>query len=736
MIRSLHRWFGLIAAVLLTTVALSGMALSVFPVSEAFTRPAAQAISVAELAARVQVAEPSVEQIRRAPSGRLTAYYFEGDQPASAVIDPTTGKPAGSADTSALQRWLTNFHRSLLLDDTGRLVTAAGAAIMLLMTVSGLFLLARRAGGWRALLKPMRGQGDGRLHAVMSRLALPGLLLSSLTALWMTAATFGLLPDGAGAPPFPAEVSGQTGVALAAIPLLQETPIEELRSLSFPAKTDATDVFTLKTAAGEGYIDQGNGRLLAWTDAGWTDRVSHLVMMLHTGQGLAWLGLLLGLSALSVPVLGWTGVSVWLAAWLARRRDGKAASVPAADADTIVLVGSEGGTTRGFAATLQSVLSAQGLGVHVGPMTGFDPNRWPKARRIILLAATYGDGAAPASASGFLAEFMHCPAKPGLPLAVLGFGDRSFPAFCGFAAEIARIADQKGWKLLTPFDTVDRRSPQDFARWGRSLAQALSLDFELNHQPAALKTWAMSLVSRRDYGADVQAMTAILRFALPKTSLWHRLTGQGLPRFEAGDLIGVVPQGSDLPRFYSLASGTRDGFLEICVRKQAGGLCSGQLAALEPGDTMTAFVRPNPAFRPVRGRRPVILIGAGTGIGPLAGFARANRSRRPMHLYFGTRHPASDALYAEELSAWKDDGHLTSVSTAYSRTATPAYVQDILRQDAARLGKLIAAGGQVLVCGGREMAAGVATALADILAPQGVTLATLKAEGRYAEDVY
>ncbi len=732
MIRSLHRWFGLIAAVLLIAVALSGMALSVFPAAEALTRPTAQAISVAELAARVQAAEPSVEQIRRAPSGRITAYYFDGDQPASAVIDPATGKPAGSADISALQRWLTIFHRSLLLDDTGRIITAGGAVVMLLLSMSGLFLLARRAGGWRLLLKPMRGTGDGRLHAVVSRLALPGLFLSSLTALWMTATTFGFLPEGAGAPAFPAEVSGRTGVTLAAIPTLLETPVDELRSLSFPAATDATDVFTLKTAQGEGYLDQGNGTLLAWNDAGWIDRVSHLMMMLHTGQGLAWLGLLLGLSALSVPVLGWTGVSVCLAG----RRDGKTASVAAGDADTIVLVASEGGTTRGFAATLQSALSAQGLRVHVGPMAHFNSARWPKARRVILLAATYGDGAAPASANGFLEEFARCPAKPGLPLAVLGFGDRSFPEFCGFAAGIARAAEEKGWPLLTPFDTVDRQSPQDFARWGRNLAQALDLDFELNHQRAAPKTWELSLTSRRDYGADVQATTAILRFALPKTSLWQRLTGQGLPRVEAGDLIGVVPQGSDLPRFYSLASGTTDGFLEICVRKQAGGLCSGQLTALEPGDTMTAFVRTNPAFRPSRGGKPVILIGAGTGIGPLAGFARANHLGRPMHLYFGTRHPASDALYAEELSGWKDDGRLASVSTAYSRTATPAYVQDILRKDAARLGRLIAAGGQVLVCGGREMAAGVAAALADILAPQGVTLATLKAEGRYAEDVY
>jgi sulfite reductase (NADPH) flavoprotein alpha-component len=50
---------------------------------------------------------------------------------------------------------------------------------------------------------------------------------------------------------------------------------------------------------------------------------------------------------------------------------------------------------------------------------------------------------------------------------------------------------------------------------------------------------------------------AILRFALPKASLWQRLTGQGLARFEAGDLLGILPEGSAVPRFYSLASGSR-----------------------------------------------------------------------------------------------------------------------------------------------------------------------------------
>ncbi|MGO7565206.1 hypothetical protein ACC754_39230, partial [Rhizobium johnstonii] len=52
-------------------------------------------------------------------------------------------------------------------------------------------------------------------------------------------------------------------------------------------------------------------------------------------------------------VLGWTGLIVWLE----RRRAPRATSADAGEADTILLVGSESGTTRGFANTLQAALS-------------------------------------------------------------------------------------------------------------------------------------------------------------------------------------------------------------------------------------------------------------------------------------------------------------------------------------------------------------------------------------------
>jgi sulfite reductase (NADPH) flavoprotein alpha-component len=59
-----------------------------------------------------------------------------------------------------------------------------------------------------------------------------------------------------------------------------------------------------------------------------------------------------------------------------------------------------------------------------------------------------------------------------------------------------------------------------------------------------------------------------------------------------------------------------------------------------------------------------------------------------------------------------------------------------VRREGPEIAGLIRQGAKVMVCGGREMAAGVAAALAEVLAGAETTPAMLKAEGRYVEDVY
>ena len=97
---------------------------------------------------------------------------------------------------------------------------------------------------------------------------------------------------------------------------------------------------------------------------------------------------------------------------------------------------------------------------------------------------------------------------------------------------------------------------------------------------------------------------------------------------------------------------------------------------------------------------------------------------------------AEEATYRKVLdTAWIS---LTALGLApgASRGRRPHYVQDALKAEAAEVVALISAGARIMVCGGRDMAAGVREALAQILAPTGLTPALLRAEGRYAEDVY
>ena len=205
-----------------------------------------------------------------------------------------------------------------------------------------------------------------------------------------------------------------------------------------------------------------------------------------------------------------------------------------------------------------------------------------------------------------------------MPVTVLGFGDRQFPAFCAFAKALDQTLRAQGWPALLPLECIHQQSGQQFARWGVDLAQALGQPLVLEHVPRLPPTTELTLLSRQDYPNASEAGTAILRFSWPGQGLGARLRGHGLGRFAAGDLVGIVPPGSSVPRYYSLASGQEDGFLEICVRQMPGGLCSTHLLGLQQGERIRAFIRPNPGFALPRARRPVLLIGAGTGVAPLS----------------------------------------------------------------------------------------------------------------------
>lgn len=739
MLRQLHSLPGLISALLVMLIGITGAVLSLDPALDRLGTSVPAGASVAELAERVTRQYPGVEQIQRTPSGSIIVYYSAGSASGVDRVDPASGQRIAPYTPSALMRWVKELHRSLMLDTAGSAATGITALAMLLLSGSGIALLAQRVGGWRRLARPLHGNRSQRWHAQVARLAAAGLLLSALTGSYMSAATFALVSDGTqDEPDFPAATSGGTPLPAARLPALQATRLADLRELDFPLPGDRAAVYTLRTAQGDAYVDQATGAALVYRAHSGVREAYELIYQLHTGEGLWWLGLLLGLSALGAPWLAATGAIVW---WQRQRAKPRiAGNSPAQSAQTVILVGSENNSTWGFAQVLHEALRAAGQRVHTAPMNQFS-SRHGAARQLFILTATYGDGEAPASARQFLAHLAAIAPNPACRFTVLGFGDRQFPRFCQFAQDVDAAMAARGWHRLLELTRIDRQSSQEFARWGASVGALLGHELVLEHTPVHPRTHTLQLRERIDYGLEEQDPTVVLRFAAAPPApdahwLRRRLARQRLPRFEAGDLVGIIPPGSPMPRFYSLASGARNGVLEICVRKQPAGVCSTYLHGLRPGDRIALFIQPNPQFRPASGKAPVILIGAGTGIGPLAGFIRNNTGKHPMYLYWGGRNPETDFLYEPELRNYLADRRLTQLHTAFSRVQHGERVQNRLMEDADNMRQLIGNHGQVLVCGSRAMAGSVRQALDEILAPLKLNVQALREEGRYREDVF
>ncbi|MDD2713674.1 MAG: PepSY domain-containing protein [Simplicispira sp.] len=732
--KALHRWLGLTLGTLAVLLGVTGAILAIDPVQQAWQAPAAPgSLPVATLVERVARSVPGAEEIRRLPSGAIVVFSFAGDQPQASYVDPADGQVLGAWQASALPRWVKNLHRSLLLGDAGRWGAAGIALTMALLCLSALVLLLRRMGGWRRLAGRVRGSLAQRIHVVTGRVVLAVLCLTSLTALTMSASTLGLVElDSGTEPEVLSVVTGKPDVPGAQLAALQSLAVQDLRTLTFPGTTDPEDTWKVATAQGQGWIDRYSGQMLAWQDATLAQRMYDWAVVLHTGEAAWPWAVVLGLVGASVLLFWWSGVVIW---WQARRQVPHIqGNTPLAQADVLIFVASEGGSTWGFAQTLQDALMQGGHRVHTSALENFQTT--PATRQVLVLAATYGEGQAPAHASHALEHIAQRNANA-VPVTVLGFGDRQFPAFCAFAQALEQALRAQGWPALLPLECIHQQSGQQFARWGVALAQALGEPLVLEHVPRVPPTTALTLMARQDYGDATGPATAILRFAWPAPGLAARLRGHGLARFAAGDLVGIVPPGSAVPRYYSLASGWEDGFLEICVRQMPGGLCSTHLLGLQTGDSISAFIRPNPGFALPRSRQPVLLIGAGTGVAPLAGFIRRNDRKSPMHLYFGGRDPARDFYFGPDIQRWLGEGRLATLQTAFSRVpGGGGYVQDALRRDAERVRALVAQGAIVRVCGSRAMAQGVAQALDEVLAPLQWSISTLKEKERYAEDVF
>ncbi|CBZ28494.1 putative p450 reductase [Leishmania mexicana MHOM/GT/2001/U1103] len=210
------------------------------------------------------------------------------------------------------------------------------------------------------------------------------------------------------------------------------------------------------------------------------------------------------------------------------------------------------------------------------------------------------------------------------------------------------------------------------------------------------------------------------------------------------------------PRYYSISSdllatptlvGTTVGIID-------GGLCTNMLARMQVGDKVPVFVRKSNFHLPLRHKeRPVVMIGAGTGVAPFIGFiARRGVWKQKgtelgkSILFFGCRRHDEDHIFEDYCTEAVHEGVLSALVTAYSRDqAHKVYVQHRLRERGAEIWEMLVSGANVYICGdSRRMAKDVEAELKRIVEVEGKMsreaatehIRAMEKEGRYLKDVW
>lgn len=182
-----------------------------------------------------------------------------------------------------------------------------------------------------------------------------------------------------------------------------------------------------------------------------------------------------------------------------------------------------------------------------------------------------------------------------------------------------------------------------------------------------------------------------------------------------------------------------------------GGVASTYLAdRCRVGDKVRIYVKPNRHFRlPEDGARPIVMIGAGTGVAPYRAFIEERveqGAKGKSWLVFGERNYTFDFLYQLEWQEYLASGALSRIDVAFSRDQPEKiYVQQRLWEHRAELLEWIDNGTHIYVCGDEKgMGRDVDVMLARILAEAArgdeeagrAKLKELAKAGRYQRDVY
>lgn len=637
-------------------------------------------------------------------------------------IDPTTGKNIGKiVPKSDFINWTTALHRSLFLKETGRAIVGVVSFLLLLISVSGLILVIQRQQGILNFFTKVNKDSFAQyFHVVTGRWLLIPIVIIALSGTLIFLARLEPLVGQ------PKEIEHQVkenlpAKGLSEIEFFQNTKLSSVERIEFPfIPDDEAEPFIVHLRKKSVTVNQVNGAIMAESMHPFSAIVEKFNIDLHTGRTNVIWAAILGIASLNILFFIWSGFAITLKR--TRTKIGKN-KFKANEAEIVILVGSENGSTVGFANKIHQQFLANGKKSMMVQMNQYEV--YPKAEQIIVFTSTYGIGDAPANAKKFEELISKYPQQQNIKFSVVGFGSRAYSDFCGYAVKVDQWLEKQAWaSRLLDLKTVNDKSTEEFTYW--VTAYKTVMDIPLATTPAMYIGKAPKL----------QDLKVVSSTQITKEDATFKVVFNTNQKFKSGDLLAIYPANDHRERLYSI--GKIENKLQLIVKLHELGLGSQFLHNLRAGETIKARIVKNKSFHFPKQASKVILIANGTGIAPFLGMIDENKKQIDTHLYTGFRF---DNYITKDYQQFAKEqikkNQLTKFHIAFSREENKQYVMDLVRRDARFFADTLQQNGVIMICGALAMQHDVEKVLEEICQKQlNKSIASFKANGQILTDCY
>jgi sulfite reductase (NADPH) flavoprotein alpha-component len=679
---------------LLIVAAVTGIILSFEPVAaklQPYKVDGLNEITLNETLPVLRKTYPEISELVVTPFGfvQIKGIDNQGNE-LLAYVDPNTGKILGKpVKQSAFFQWVTALHRSLFLHEAGRFFVGITAFLLLLITVSGTMLVIQRQRGIKRFFSRIAKDSFAQYyHVVLSRWSLVPIFIIVISGTYLSVIRFELLHTSKESPKVDFDAIRSAPVKNANdFDVFKKIQLAEVESIEFPFSEDVEDYYSLKLKTGEVIVNQVTGDVLGETRYSKTVLFTNFSLDLHTGRASIIWAIILGIASANILFFIYSGFAITLKRRANRTRN----KYKAEESKFIILVGSENGSTFGYARAIHGQLLKAGEKSHLTELNNYTV--FPKAAHLIVVTATYGLGDPPTNAAKFTSLLNKQAQTQSIHFSVLGFGSSTYPDYCKFAFEVHNLLTMQKWALpLTDIHTVNDKSPEDFSLWAEAWSQQSGI--QLSVLPELYNTSKNNLET-----LTVVHNTAVS--AIPGDSFTVSLQPRKKLRVNSGDLLAIYPENNHRERLYSI--GVIDKEIRLNVKLHADGFGSGFLQRLSAEEKINARIIRNEHFHFPRKAAEVIMISNGTGIAPFLGMISQNTKCTPVHLYCGFRERSTYERYESFLEQSRTGKKVESIFVAYSREDEKHYVSDLVKRDANLITGILSRKGVVMICGSLAM---------------------------------